>query len=83
MDLEWKTDFIDKVNPTPAILQLFSHEGGYIVDLLSLKNNKKLNDILNELFSNNELLFLGFDFDGDYQVIKDSNPKLDSFLQIK
>ena len=80
MDLEWKSEFIDNVNPTPAILQLFSHDGGYIIDLISLKNNEKLNDVLNELFTNEELLFLGFDFKGDYQVIKNSNPKLNSFL---
>ena len=36
IDLEWKVEFIQKINPKPAILQLFSHEGGYIVDLISL-----------------------------------------------
>ncbi len=66
MDLEWKTDFIDKVNPTPAILQLISHEKGYIIDLITLKNSQKLNDVLKALFTNNNLLFLGFDFEGDY-----------------
>jgi len=83
MDLEWKPEFIDNTKPTPAILQIFSHEEGYIIDLISLNNSEKLNDVLKTLFTNKDLLFLGFDFEGDYKVIKDSNPKLDCFLEIK
>ena len=30
MDLEWKGDFIDSSNHTPAIMQIFSHEGGIV-----------------------------------------------------
>ena len=80
MNFEWKTEFFDSVQLTPAILQLFSHDEGYIIDLISLKNSERLNDVLKVLFTNNDLLFLGFDFQSDFKVMNESNQKLDSFL---
>ena len=73
MDAEWQPFAL---NAPPAILQLSNEHTAYLIDMLALKNNPTLDQILTEVFTNPKTLCLGFSFKGDLDKFGEHYPKM-------
>ena len=61
-----------QVNQEPQTLQIGGEKYVYVIDCISLKGNKKLDEVLSKVFSSPNSIILGFSFHNDYDKFKDS-----------
>jgi hypothetical protein len=75
LDCEWKCTEVKMMENSvdiyegPSIMQLASFEVVVIVDMISLKQSHKLNTELSKVFSSPRTSIIGFDINGDLDVL--------------
>lgn len=82
MDCEWRPQ-MSKFDPTrPALLQLSDDKAAYLVDLVALSNNSRLNQLLTELFTNPCTILIGFGFRSDLDMLAKHLPYMSFYRKI-
>ena len=68
MDSEWRPTMTKFDNMRPALLQLSDEHTAYLIDLVALSGNQFLDDVLTQIFTNQNTLCIGFSFKSDLDV---------------
>ena len=70
MDSEWRPTVKPFATQKMAIFQLSSDTDAYLIDLIALKNNQALDQVLIEIFTDERTLCIGFAFASDTSMFK-------------
>ena len=76
MDSEWRPTVKPFAEQKMAIFQISSDTDAYVVDLVALKDNQALDQMLTAIFTDEATLCLGFAFSSDTSMFKESLPQM-------
>lgn len=76
VDSEWRLSRSKHDNIKPSLLQLSSQSQVFLVDLISLQENKRFNDMMTLMFHNRHSTIVGFGFVSDLEEFVNKLPKL-------
>lgn len=83
VDSEWRPQ-LTKFHTTQGVatLQLSGKKHTFVVDMIGLRESKKLDDMLCNIFGNPKTTILGFGFGSDIQMFNKSCPKMSFYKDI-
>jgi len=65
MDSEWRPQLTKFDKMRPAVFQICDSDNVYLVDLIALAESKPLDDLMTELLTSPDTIFVGFNFKTD------------------
>ena len=80
VDSEWRLSRSKHDNVKPSLLQLSSQTQVFLVDLISLQESKRFNDMMTKMFQNRHSTIIGFGFASDLEEFVNKLPKLTFIL---
>ena len=83
VDSEWRPQ-MSKQHKTKgiALLQIAGFNEVFLVDLIALRNSKKLDEMLTRIFTHKTSLILGFSFHADMSMFRRDCPNLNFYNHI-
>ena len=83
LDMEWRPPLHQSHQTKPALFQISSKECAFVIDLVAMSESRILDEVLTEVFRNEESIIIGFDFLGDIQMFVDHLPGLEFIRYIE
>ena len=82
VDTEWKPSFSANKGEV-SLFQISGLNDVFLVDLIALKDSKKLDIMLTDIFSNKDSTIVGFGFKNDLDQLAYTLPKMNFMLYIE
>ena len=76
VDSEWRPQLTQYHKTAPSLFQISGAKNAFLLDLVSLKKSKVLDEMLTEIFSNPESTIIGFGFSSDIDQFARKLPHL-------
>jgi 3'-5' exonuclease len=81
VDSEWRPSLTKFHHTAPALFQISGAAASFLVDLVSLRDSKELNEKLVEVFTNDKSVIVGFAFNSDIDMFARRLPKHFTFYR--
>jgi predicted acyl esterase len=81
IDSEWRAQMMHfhQINGV-ALLQLGGYNDGFLVDMISLRDNEELDQMLTSIFTHKDTTILGFGFSSDIAMLKKNFPNMKFYM---
>lgn len=83
VDSEWRPALVKFNKSVPALLQISGKTQAFLVDLIALANNRRLDEVLSAIFKDHNTTIVGFSFMSDIQVFTKYLPHMKFYKHIQ